>query len=148
MDPFCYLYYLYYAVLSVPCSLVITCWERADLLALLCVMFYCVFVTFLYCVSGQVWYLNASIPDLCLFYFDLLVFLFCVLFEKSYDTSVQISFFSFRPYMIYICGIEKQYSTSHVLLYGNVYVKEKTSITCTRNKINAKSKNACSSNNI
>ena len=30
---------LYYAVFSVPCSLVITCWERADLLALLCVMF-------------------------------------------------------------------------------------------------------------
>ena len=30
---------LYYTVLSVPCSLVITYWERADLLALLCVMF-------------------------------------------------------------------------------------------------------------
>ena len=31
--------YLCYAVLSVPCSLVIICWERADLLALLCVVF-------------------------------------------------------------------------------------------------------------
>ena len=30
------------AVMSVPCSLVITSWERADLLALLCVMFSCV----------------------------------------------------------------------------------------------------------
>ena len=30
---------LYNTVLSVPCSLVITCWERADLLALLCVTF-------------------------------------------------------------------------------------------------------------
>ena len=30
---------LYYTVASVPCSLVITYWERADLLALLCVMF-------------------------------------------------------------------------------------------------------------
>ena len=30
------------AVLSVPCSLVVTCWERADLLALLCVVLYCV----------------------------------------------------------------------------------------------------------
>ena len=30
---------------SVPCSLVITCWERADRLALLCVMFACVSVT-------------------------------------------------------------------------------------------------------
>ena len=33
---------LYYAVLSIPCSRVITCWERADLLTLLCVMFSCV----------------------------------------------------------------------------------------------------------
>ena len=30
------------AVLSVSCSLVITCWESADLLALLCVVFSCV----------------------------------------------------------------------------------------------------------
>ena len=28
------------AVLCVPCSLVITCWERADLLAVVCVVFY------------------------------------------------------------------------------------------------------------
>ena len=35
-----------YAVFSVSCSLVVTCWERADLLALLCVMLSCVFVTF------------------------------------------------------------------------------------------------------
>ena len=30
---------LYYTVMSVPCSLLITYWERADLLGLLCVMF-------------------------------------------------------------------------------------------------------------
>ena len=30
--------------LSVHCSLVVTCWERADLLTLLFVMFYCAFV--------------------------------------------------------------------------------------------------------
>ena len=30
---------LCYAVLSVRCSLVITCWERADILALSCVIF-------------------------------------------------------------------------------------------------------------
>ena len=29
---------LYYTVFSVPCSIVITCWERSDLLVLLCVM--------------------------------------------------------------------------------------------------------------
>ena len=53
-------------VLSVPCSLVITCGERADLLALSCVTFPCVFFTFPYGVSGQVWYLSVSIPNLCL----------------------------------------------------------------------------------
>ena len=41
---------------GVPCSLVVTCWERADLLALLCVMFSCVFLTFPYGVSCKVWY--------------------------------------------------------------------------------------------
>ena len=50
--------------MSVPCSLVITCWERAGLLALLCVMFSCVFVTFSYDVLGQVWHLVQLIPDL------------------------------------------------------------------------------------
>ena len=34
--------FLCYAILSVPCSLVITCWEMGDLLALLCVVFSCV----------------------------------------------------------------------------------------------------------
>ena len=64
MDPFCFRH----AVLSDYCSLVVTCWERADLLALLCVMFSCDFVTFPYGVLGQVWYKNliASIPDLCI----------------------------------------------------------------------------------
>ena len=35
--------YFYYAVLSVPYSLVVTCWERADLLVLLYVVFTCHF---------------------------------------------------------------------------------------------------------
>ena len=56
--------YLCYAALSFPCILVITCWERADLLALLCVMFSCVCVHFPYGVSAKVWYLIVSIPDL------------------------------------------------------------------------------------
>ena len=34
---------LCYAVLSVRCNIVITYWERADFLALLCVMFSCIF---------------------------------------------------------------------------------------------------------
>ena len=52
--------------MSVSCSLLVTCLERADLLALLHVMFSCIFVTFPYGVLGQVWYLIVSIPDLCL----------------------------------------------------------------------------------
>ena len=52
--------------LSVHCSLVVTCWEMADLLALLYVMFYCVFVTLPCGVLGQEWRLTVSIPDVCL----------------------------------------------------------------------------------
>ena len=55
-----------HAFLSVHCILVVTCWERADLLALLDMMFSCVFVTFPCDVLGKVWYLIVSIPDLCL----------------------------------------------------------------------------------
>ena len=51
----------YYAVLSVPCSLVITYWDIS----------FCVLITFPYSVSGQVWYLIVSIPELSLLlYFD------------------------------------------------------------------------------
>ena len=49
-----------------PCSLVVTWWGKADLLALLCVMLTCVFVTFPYGFMGQEWHLIISIPDLCL----------------------------------------------------------------------------------
>ena len=55
-----------HAVMSVYCSLVVTCWERANLLAFLYVMFSCVFVTFPCGVLGQVCYLVVSIPNLCL----------------------------------------------------------------------------------
>ena len=58
--------YLCYAVLFVPYSLEITYWERADLLALLCVVFSCIFVIFPYGVPGQAWNLIISIPDLYL----------------------------------------------------------------------------------
>ena len=62
MFPVCHVF------LSVHCGLVVTCWEIADLLALLCVMFCCVFVTFQSSVLGQVWPLIVLIPDLCLFF--------------------------------------------------------------------------------
>ena len=44
----------------------ITCSEKTDLLALLCVLFSCVLDTLTYDVPGQVLYLIVSIPDLCL----------------------------------------------------------------------------------
>ena len=68
MDIFCYLCFMFvcHTVLSVPCGLAATCSKMADLLALLYVIFSCVFVTFPYGVLGQVWYLIVSIPDICL----------------------------------------------------------------------------------
>ena len=65
-DFFCYLRFVFGFVIRsclFPYSLVVTCLERADLLALLCVLFsQCVFVTFPYGVLGLVWYLIVSIP--------------------------------------------------------------------------------------
>ena len=52
---------LCHTFLSVPCSIMVTCWERADLLVFLCVMF---LVSFPYGVLGQVWYLIVLILDL------------------------------------------------------------------------------------
>ena len=49
---------------SVYMCFVVTCWERADLLALVCGV-YCEFVTFPIGILGQVWYLIVSIPDFC-----------------------------------------------------------------------------------
>ena len=63
------MYRVCHAFLSVHCSLVVTCWERANFLALLYVKFACVFVTFPFGVLGLVWYLIVSIPDLCLLTF-------------------------------------------------------------------------------
>ena len=65
---FCNLYFTFVFIMlsCLVCSIVITCWERADILAHLCVLFSCVFVTLTYGVSGHVWYLIVSIPDHCL----------------------------------------------------------------------------------
>ena len=49
---------------SVYMCLVVTCWERADLLALVCgvLLWVCHFPIG---ILGQVWYLIVSIPDMC-----------------------------------------------------------------------------------
>ena len=63
----CFLCLVFLMISLVHCSLVVTCWERADLLALVgnVYMFICVFVTFPCGILGQVWYLIVSFPDLC-----------------------------------------------------------------------------------
>ena len=43
---FVIMFHVCHAVMSVSCSLVVACWERANLLVLLYSMFSCVFVTF------------------------------------------------------------------------------------------------------
>ena len=53
-----------HAFASVHGCLVVTCWERADLLALVGDV-YCIFVTFPCGILGQVWYLIVSFLDLC-----------------------------------------------------------------------------------
>ena len=49
---------------SVYMCLVVTCWEKADLLALVCSVLLRV-CQFPIGILGQVWYLFVSIPDLC-----------------------------------------------------------------------------------
>ena len=80
-----------HAFVSVHCSLVATCLERANLLALLCVMFYCVFVTFPCGVLGQVWYLIVSIPDLCLLPFSKRLYSILKLFFSDARWNIQYS---------------------------------------------------------
>ena len=53
MNHLCYLSCVCPAFASVHCCLVVTCWERADLLALVG-EFYCIFVTFPCGILGQV----------------------------------------------------------------------------------------------
>ena len=68
MDPFCYLCFMFVFVLSVPCSLIVTYWERVELLTLLCVVFPCVLS-----LLGQVWNLIVWIPgpDLCSIFLEI-----------------------------------------------------------------------------
>ena len=71
VDPFCYMYlcfmFVFYAILSVSCSLVITCWERAYLLAISCVITF-LLVTFPYGFPDQVWYLIYQFMIFALFF--------------------------------------------------------------------------------
>ena len=81
-------------VIMLFCSLVVTCWERADPLALLYAMFNCVYVNFPCDFLGQVWCLIVSTPYLCpLSYFQcslsvpLCVRVVCFVLVLKYDSS-------------------------------------------------------------
>ena len=69
MDLLCFLCFFCLAFVMLLCAsvyicLVVTCWERADLLALVCGVLLCVY-HFPIGILGQVWCLIVSIPDLC-----------------------------------------------------------------------------------
>ena len=85
----CVIYVLYfYAFESVHCCLVVTCRVWADLLALVCDVYYD-FVTFPCGILGQV-YLIVSIPDLCrlffTFYMRLRIYLVNISFMLSFNS--------------------------------------------------------------
>ena len=85
MDHLCFCVCVSHAIASVHCCHVVTCWEMADLLALVGDVYcchvvtcwemadllalvgdvYCIFVTFPCGILGQVWYLIVSFPDHC-----------------------------------------------------------------------------------
>ena len=67
MDHLCFFMFCVSAALgSVHCCLVVSCWEKTDLLALVGDV-YCIFVTFQCGILSQVWYLIVSFPDRCRF---------------------------------------------------------------------------------
>ena len=73
----------------------VTCWERADLLALMFVMSNCDFVTSPCGILGQVWYLIVLIPDLCcLSYFywicDKNMIIKVAVFDTTYYSSGRV----------------------------------------------------------
>ena len=81
------------------------CWERANPLAILFMMFSCAFVTFPCGVLGQAWYLIVSIHDLCLLtYFplgamDLYVICVCTCLIFSGHTHLLLVFFYWQDIM-------------------------------------------------
>ena len=59
-----FLYCVCHAFASAHCCLVVTCWERADLLAFMCCVKLCGYY-FPIWYPGQVWYLIVLISELC-----------------------------------------------------------------------------------
>ena len=75
MDHFLlFMFRVCHACLSVKCSLVVTCWGRAILLALLFVVFCCV-LSLSHVFYWVGWYLIVLTPDLCILTYFCLVYL-------------------------------------------------------------------------
>ena len=66
MDPLCFVSCVSHAFTSVHCCPVVTCCERAGLLAIVGDVYY-IFVSFPFGILGQMWYLIISFTELCLF---------------------------------------------------------------------------------
>ena len=76
---------------SVYRCLVVTCWERADLFALVCGVLLLV-CHFLIGILGQVWYLIVLIPDICfLTYLEGLMTIIATLMTSSYTNSFVVT---------------------------------------------------------
>ena len=80
-----------HAFASVHCCLVVTCWEMAELSALVGDV-YCTFVTIPCGILGQVWYLIVSFPDLCRLFLLLQprgqILVFIAFAQKYYSTCM------------------------------------------------------------
>ena len=99
-----FVFHVCHAVLSVPCSCVVTCWERANLLALLYVVFSCVFVTFphgVITVIGQV-FLIVLIPDLCLHSYFLYFWTFDIIVKPQLLVIFKLLFLKQKMQLIVV----------------------------------------------
>ena len=77
---------------SVYLCLVVTCWEMADLLALVCGVCH-----FPIGILGLVWYLIVSIPDLC----TLTYFYNCIIIQISLHNIRRVGLFTIFSFKVY-----------------------------------------------
>ena len=106
-------------LLSIQFSLVVTCWERVDFLALLCVMIYCVFVTSPCGVLGQVWCLIVLIPDLCLLSYFHIVYLLTVLsLYLNCGIFLHIKSFLTNQYILNALMSPKKHQSYNILTFA------------------------------
>ena len=112
------------AVMSVPCSLVVTCWEKADLLAVACVVFPCVLSLSQMCPGphqswGRGWRCETGLSTPVKYFTDRskavlfcgsFMFLFCLVFAMSLYASVYmcfvVTFWERADLLALVCRVE------------------------------------------